>query len=191
MTRSRLTSIALSFMLWSGIIILALSHKISAIVTAIDFREPIPVVTETRPTPPPPPLPEIKHTPEPPIAPLTPQVEPTPTPIPVPETYQASPAPAQVTGAKWLQRPGAREIDRYYPSRAAERGMEGRVLLNCTVNADGTINCVVASETPEGWGFGTAAMQVSRYFKMAPLTVNGDATSGGTIDVPLAFRLGN
>jgi protein TonB len=100
------------------------------------------------------------------------------------------PAPAQITGATWLKRPGAREFDRYYPTRAAEREKEGRVVLNCSVNADGSINCRVTSESPDGWGFGEAALQISKFFKMAPMTANGTPTSGGQISVPITFRLG-
>ncbi|NDC60114.1 MAG: energy transducer TonB, partial [Alphaproteobacteria bacterium] len=59
-----------------------------------------------------------------------------------------------------------------------------------TVNANGTINCRVGSEDPNGWGFGEAAVKISKSFQMAPQTVDGRPVDGGTITVPITFRLG-
>ena len=50
--------------------------------------------------------------------------------------------------------------------------------------------CSVASESPSGAGFGQAAMQMARLFKMSPKTVDGEATEGGSVRVPITFRLG-
>jgi protein TonB len=72
-----------------------------------------------------------------------------------------------------------------------EREKSGRVVLACTIAANGSIDCAVASETPEGWGFGDAAMKMARLFQIAPMTVNGQPTAGGKINVPITFQLGN
>lgn len=191
MTRFRISTLALSLAFWSALVLLALTYKISAIITPIENVAP-PLPVEFKNTPPPETPPETVRPPVPPIAPLENTLPPTPISIPVtPPMVSAPPAPpALITNATWIERPGAREFDRYYPVRAAEREKEGRVMLNCRVAADGRINCMIASETPEGWGFGAAAIQISRYFKMAPQTVNGEPTSGGQVTVPITFQLG-
>lgn len=43
-----------------------------------------------------------------------------------------------------------------YPPRAREEGVEGVVVLRCTPSAFG-VRCIVVSETPGGYGFGTSA----------------------------------
>jgi protein TonB len=95
------------------------------------------------------------------------------------------------TGFTWLQRPTGQDFSRFYPARALERNMEGRVQLRCVVSADGRITCTVISEDPSGWGFGQAALQISHSFRMAAQTADGRPTSGGQVTVPLTFRLGS
>lgn len=188
----RMTSITVSSMVLTVLAFLAMTQKFGLILDDFIPSKPIVVVTKRDPVPPPPPPPPVKIDDK--IVP--PEIMPsfenaTIVHDPVGEPQLAPPpAPSKITGATWLTKPGAREFDRYYPSRAQEREKEGRVVLNCAVNADGYISCAVASETPEGWGFGEAAIQIAKSFRMAPKTINGEPTSGGTISVPIAFRLG-
>ena len=59
-----------------------------------------------------------------------------------------------------------------------------------TVTAKGTlVNCDVVSESPENYGFGDAAIRLSKIFRMRPKTSDGAAVEGGTVRIPLAFRL--
>lgn len=97
----------------------------------------------------------------------------------------------RITNPRWLSRPGAREFDQYYPPRARDRGKEGRVTLDCLVGANGAIACVVAHETPAGWGFGDAALKIAPYFRLAPRLEDGRATEGGQVRVDIAFHLGD
>jgi protein TonB len=84
--------------------------------------------------------------------------------------------PADITNPRWLQRP--RDLGAYYPRRARERGTEGQVVLDCLVTVEGLLNCRVASETPAGWGFGEAALQIARDHRMAPARQNGEPVIG-------------
>jgi protein TonB len=101
----------------------------------------------------------------------------------------APPTPSVITNPTWLQRPNAAQFAQYYPDRALEREQEGRVVLDCVVAADGRISCAVSSEDPSGWGFGDAALRISRFFRMAPATRDGVPTSGGRVRVPISFRV--
>jgi protein TonB len=89
---------------------------------------------------------------------------------------------------RWLSTPDARDFARFYPSRALDRGVSGRVLLDCIVGADGRIACSVGSETPPGQGFGEAALRIAQSFRMAPQTIDGSPTDGGHVRVPITFR---
>src|SRR5947207_13029183 len=48
-----------------------------------------------------------------------------------------------------------------WPAKAYRNGTEGRVTLSCRINVHGLAEvCGVKSESPEGQGFGAAAMQL-------------------------------
>jgi hypothetical protein len=69
-----------------------------------------------------------------------------------------------------------------YPSRAQERGREGKVVLSFSVE-DGRLSaCAVVSEDPVGWGFGASALTLACHFKL-------DSEPAERIEVPLTFRL--
>ena len=85
--------------------------------------------------------------------------------------YVAPYSPPVISNPQWVRRP--RDLARYYPPRALERGMEARVVMDCAVSAQGLLNCNVVSETPQNWGFGEAARRISRDYQMVPATRDG------------------
>ena len=121
-------------------------------------------------------------------------VEAPPPPRPQPPVV-ASPEPPPkratvITNADWLRRPNGDDLATYYPERAQRLGVSGRATLHCTVTAQGTlVDCSVASEDPADQGFGTAALKMTRLFKMRPQTRDGQAVDGASINIPLVFQL--
>ncbi len=99
-------------------------------------------------------------------------------------------APRVIRDPNWLSRPSAEELNREYPERALTMGKTGVAFLDCTVTASGALaGCSVASETPAGFGFGSAALRLSKLFKMSPRTEDGLPVGGASVHIPLRFNL--
>jgi protein TonB len=81
--------------------------------------------------------------------------------------------PPTIANPRWLRRPT--DLGRYYPRRAREMGHQGEVVLACLVSAEGALACTVESESPAGWGFAAAALDIAADHRMAPATQDGRA----------------
>jgi periplasmic protein TonB len=107
-----------------------------------------------------------------PITPLAPLK-----PFEFPVSYgPPAPGPVSVTRPDWVRRPA--DLERYFPRRARERGIEGAVQLDCVVTVAGALDCVVLAESPVGWEFGYAALRMSRDYAMVPAQRDGQPVEG-------------
>ena len=110
-------------------------------------------------------------------------------PILAAEVAQAPPGMV-IENPEWTAKPTGADVARYYPERAQRLEKTGNVTLQCSVTAKGTVSgCSVLSEDPSDFGFGDAAIKLSRLFKMKPKTLDGAPVEGGTVRIPLSFRL--
>jgi TonB family protein len=92
-----------------------------------------------------------------------------------------------ITGPDWLRRPSADDISRYYPPAARDHDISGHVRVQCRLANDGVLtDCVVLSETPTGYGFGEAALNVASRFQMRPGTRDGQPIAGQIV-IPITF----
>jgi periplasmic protein TonB len=192
MVRFRLIALALSAVVWGAVLY---GFSVMKIKSFDDLIEKVTAVTvekeKPKPPPPPPPPPPPKNLPPPPPARIPPTVTDTPpTIVETPVAPEPPKAPPVITNPDWVRKPNGKDFERYYPARALDREKEGRVVLDCLVNENGSINCRVSSETPEGWDFGDAALKIARSFQMSPKMVDGSPTSGGRVTVPIVFKLG-
>jgi protein TonB len=94
-----------------------------------------------------------------------------------------------VTNPHWTQLPDADTLSNNYPPLAQLLGLSGSARISCTVTQSGTlVDCSTLWESPAGFGFGLAAVQMSSAFKMAPRTVDGGAVSGAKVLIPIRFK---
>jgi hypothetical protein len=103
-------------------------------------------------------------------------------------TYHELDSAQSLVSPRWIARPSAQSFERYYPLIAVDAALEGRTVLDCLVNADGSLRCLVAEETPTGAGFGDAALHIAQDFRVLRDEAGASAV-GKRVRVPITFRL--
>jgi TonB family protein len=96
-----------------------------------------------------------------------------------------------LNGAPWTSAPTSAEMAGAFPRSAIGKVSEGRVMLRCDfTSGGGLIDCDTVSEAPQGLGFGRAAHNLVRDFRLAvdPTLAAMDANGDVRIDVPFDFR---
>lgn len=90
----------------------------------------------------------------------------------------------------WERRPTADDFARYYPPRAVQPGVDGDVLLLCTIRADRGLDCEIAEERPEDFGFGAAAQRIAAGFLLRDAALGQPGLAvGDRIRMPIRFRI--
>ncbi|MBI1251822.1 MAG: hypothetical protein GC189_10150 [Alphaproteobacteria bacterium] len=98
-------------------------------------------------------------------------------------------APMSHDQIQWIARPSGRDFSRAYPREALDREEGGVAVLCCSVLDDGALACSTAFEAPTERGFGDAAVQLSRSFRMHASDAALWRASGVQLPLPVTFCL--
>ncbi|MDB5469456.1 MAG: hypothetical protein JWR84_1016 [Caulobacter sp.] len=94
----------------------------------------------------------------------------------------------RVMRPRWLRKPSGAAVARAFPKKAMGRGVNGGAVLSCVIIDTGHVDkCKVVQETPPGFGFGKASIELSQFFVMQTDTADGVSTVGATVIIPLSF----
>lgn len=84
--------------------------------------------------------------------------------------------------------PTREDLVQVFPAKASAEKRDGQAKMACRVMQDGSLSaCRIVSEAPPGYGFGQAAIALSKMLRGKPATLNGQPIGGAEIRFALAF----
>jgi hypothetical protein len=111
-----------------------------------------------------------------------------PTTLPPAPTAEELAAAPRLERPQWVERPDWRTVAAMFPRAALDQSIEGRVELDCLIEAEGTLRCAIAAETPDGYGFGRAALVIATMIRAAT-QIDGVSTVGNRVRQGITFAL--
>ena len=95
-----------------------------------------------------------------------------------------------VTQPSWILRPSGEDVARVLPQLEAPPP-EVHVLMACRITEAGRLEaCTIKSETPQGLGYGAAALALAPIFRMPDVDQNGRPVAGRTVQIPIMWKFG-
>ena len=90
----------------------------------------------------------------------------------------------------WVRKPTAEELASVFPTKALETAKGGRAVIGCEVTIEGFLErCHVWDESPAGYGFGAAALQLAPQFRLSPKIRGGRPVAGGGVMIPINWDM--
>ena len=90
----------------------------------------------------------------------------------------------------WVESgPSADDIRDAYPQSAEGERVAGLAMLICTIRNDRKLDCVLGRESPEGYGFGAAALRLSHLIVAKAAASDPHVRVGARIAVPIRFQI--
>lgn len=113
---------------------------------------------------------------------------PGPPATPCPILAAGAPEPTPITKPNYLRIPAYSEIAPVFPPQVVKSGQEGRAVLRCIAQFDGSLkNCIVVSETPIAMGVAASALVVSTKFRLGPTDRDGAPVACRPVTLPVVF----
>lgn len=159
--------------------------RIEADPALVDILAPPPETVPVEPT--------LKVVATPPPAPLvssppTPRPRSPSGPPPTPSDANAGRPAGRLASVKFVRSPSTSDLAREFPRPALAADVSGSAVIDCQIGVNFRFtDCQVESETPGGYGFGTAAVKVAAYYVLDPKP----STVGGRFRFVVRFNTGN
>ena len=100
------------------------------------------------------------------------------------------PVEGALTNPDWVARPTPEQVADAFPKLAQALGLPGKAGISCTVTTTQSLdNCHIEVETPQGMGFGQAALSLTPSFRMRPATLDGTPVGGAEVSIPIHFLM--
>lgn len=101
----------------------------------------------------------------------------------------AGPGNTTVAAPFWIEQPTPTQMRLHTPYEAVRDGVSGTVVLMCQVNHEHRARrCRIEREAPAAYGFGHAALRLSRLFRIQPFMRNGEPQYDAWIRIPVLFE---
>lgn len=90
----------------------------------------------------------------------------------------------------WVRKPTAGQLAAAFPTRAWDSARSGKAMIKCQVTVEGFLDrCKVLSESPAGYDFGAAALQLAPQFRLSPKIRGGKPVPGGDVTIPINWDM--
>lgn len=97
---------------------------------------------------------------------------------------------ATATRAAWARQPSWEEIYEFHPQRAKSAKISGSAMLVCRATLKRRLKeCRVTGETPVGWSFGRAALDLAPTLRVLPRRENGIEIDHGMVYFTIRFDM--
>jgi protein TonB len=108
--------------------------------------------------------------------------------VPIRLTVDDSPADIAPDHVAWAETPSGSDVLSVFPRLALARSVGGQVDMRCRVQSSGALShCDVLSESPTGWGFGSAAQQLAPKYRVS-MSGSGHPEPGSWIRVSVPIE---
>ncbi|HUJ02432.1 MAG TPA: TonB family protein [Rhizomicrobium sp.] len=106
------------------------------------------------------------------------------------QPQQSAPDNHQISDPVFDVQPSQADYDSVYPEAAREAGVTGSAIIQCSVADDGSLtSCNALQETPDGSGFGQAALGLKDKIRLNPRDGQGVPVGGGIVQIRVPFTL--
>ena len=97
-----------------------------------------------------------------------------------------------VKNAQIVTKPSSAQIQAEYPPRAMDDQVQGVAVIECGVTVGGRLaDCHVYNESPTGYGFGQAALDLAGDFTLNPRLLDGEPVGGSPVRIAIGFSQGD
>lgn len=109
--------------------------------------------------------------------------------VTAPEGAAKPPSGTDVQDPVWIYSPYDRWAAGFTPDRVNQTGKGGEAKVLCKVSGAGSLeDCWLEHETPQGWGFGDAALKLLAHVQMKPLGARGEPVADRPFAITIEFK---